>query len=297
MIRLAAAAATDPGLERETNEDSAYAQVVSASGQEPLGLFIVCDGMGGHLGGECASFWAVETIKQELAGFLQAQDPNRTASLSGRDPDPTLSGEASAGAPSQVEDQTLTSPLQEMELHIRRAVQRANQVVYEYATRNPETAAGAGTTLNMVLVRGRRAVIANVGDSRTYMLRSHNLNQITRDHSLVATLAAAGQIRPEEIFSHPQRNIIYRSLGQKEEIPVDIFVVTLQAGDALLLCSDGLWEMVREVRILAHLIEKAEEPQLACEALVKAARQAGGEDNIGVVVVKVAEDGLVQEAP
>ncbi len=279
MIRLAAAAVTDPGLERESNEDSAYAQVVSVSGQEPGGLFIVCDGMGGHLGGECASFWAVETLKQELADVLEPPDPRSTAVLSSKTPDPAPDGEAL----------TVASPSHELETRIWKAVQRANRVVYEYALRHPEEAAGAGTTLSMALVRGGRAVIANVGDSRTYLLRARSLRQITHDHSLVATLAAAGQIRPEDIFVHPQRNIIYRSLGQKEEVPVDIFVETLQAGDALLLCSDGLWEMVREGRILARLIEKAEEPHQACEALVQAAKLAGGEDNIGVVVVKVSD--------
>jgi len=277
MIRLAAAAVTDPGLERESNEDHAYAQVVTASGQEPGGLFIVCDGMGGHLGGECASFWAVETLKQELADLLGPPDPRSTASLSAKDPGPE--GEAL----------TLVSTTQELEKRMWQAIQQANRVVYEYALRHPEEAAGAGTTLSMALVRDGRAVIANVGDSRTYLLRASSLRQITIDHSLVATLAAAGQIRPEEIFVHPQRNIIYRSLGQKEEVPVDFFVERLLPGDILLLCSDGLWEMVREGRLLARLIEKAGEPQQACEALVQAAKLAGGEDNIGVVVVKVLD--------
>jgi protein phosphatase len=278
MIRLAAAAVTDPGLERESNEDYVFAQVVADASQEPMGLFIICDGMGGHLGGECASFWAVETIKQELGELLKPENSRHMAILSGQEIEAAQNEEAL----------TLPSLGSGLELEIHRAIQRANQVVYEYAQRHPEEAAGAGTTLSMAFVLGSRLVIANIGDSRTYLLRSSKLRQITQDHSLVATLAAAGQIQPEEIFTHPQRNIIYRSLGQKDEIPVDIYVETLQAGDTLLLCSDGLWEMVREGRIIARLIEKAEEPRQACEALVQAAKHAGGEDNIGVVVVKVS---------
>jgi len=132
-----------------------------------------------------------------------------------------------------------------------------------------------------------RAVVCNVGDSRTYLIRNNKLQQITKDHSLVATMVANHQIRPSEVYTHPQRNLIYRSLGIKSEVEVDIFVQILKSGDYLLLCSDGLWEMLPDEKLLVQLVTKAETPQAACRQLVEAANRSGGADNIGVVVVKI----------
>lgn len=278
MMNLAAAARTDKGKEREANEDRVWSQVFSASGGEPIGLFIVCDGMGGHLAGEIASQLAMETVKHELSDLFQAQDPRLTVRLEeGEMPSGLVAGNIPATR------QALSSRMDE---RVTAAIQRANLVVYEYGRRKSE-ARDAGTTLTLALVQGSRAIIANVGDSRTYLLRDHQLRQVTQDHSLVASLVASGQIRPEEVFTHPQRNVIYRSLGQKQRMPVDIFVETLQPGDTLLLCSDGLWEMLRTSREIGALLESESDPALICQQLIDAANRAGGEDNIGVVVVKL----------
>jgi serine/threonine protein phosphatase PrpC len=278
MIRLESATLTNPGRERDINEDRAWAQIYAPSEGAPVGLFIVCDGIGGNLGGECASHWAVEAIKQEMADQFVPVNPRATVRLSDDEIQAVVEGK----------EATLLSSAAKMEGRLRQAIQKANRVVYQYAQEKPRQAADAGTTVTMAVVQGQRAVIANVGDSRTYILRNRKMRQITHDHSLVASMVASGQIRPEEIFVHPQRNVIYRSLGQKRQVQIDTFWETLQPGDHLLLCSDGLWEMVQDETVIAHLIESAKTPVLACQVLIDSANTAGGEDNIGVVVVRVS---------
>lgn len=278
MIRLEAAALTHPGRVRELDEDRAWAQVYSASEGQPVGLFIVCDGVGGHLGGECASHWAVEAIKVELSDLFFPKDPRATVRLTEEELRKVVEANGEA---------TRLSAIAKLEGRLRQAIQKANRVVYGYAQQKPEKAADAGTTVTMAVIQGQRAVIANVGDSRTYLLHNHRLRQISQDHSLVASLVASGQIRPEDIYTHPQRNYIFRSLGQKRQVQVDTFWENLQSGDGLLLCSDGLWEMVQDDDALARIIESASSPAQACQKLVEAANLGGGEDNIGVVVVRV----------
>jgi PPM family protein phosphatase len=277
MIRLEAATLTDSGKQRDVNEDSTWQQVCEASNGKLIGLFIVCDGMGGHMGGEYASHWAIETIRQSLVDLFTPRDPRATVLLTADEVEASLKGAK------------MTRKLESSDLddRIREAVQKANEVVYHLGLNKPAQAADAGATVTMALVKGNLAVIANVGDSRTYLLRNHTMRQISRDHSLVATLVESGQIRPEELFSHPQRSLIYRSLGQKNQIQVDTFLETIQKGDTLLLCSDGLWEMVQDESVMMQLIESASSPDEACHKLVEAANLAGGEDNIGVVVVRV----------
>jgi protein phosphatase len=277
MLKLDAAALHDPGKQRAVDEDRAWAQIFMTSEGDAMGLFVVCDGIGGHLGGDCASQWALETIKRELRNLFCPLDPRGTKELSRSELDAALRGSSS----------TRLSNVRKLERQVRRAVERANLVVYEYAQQRPQKAGDAGTTLTLALVSGERAVIANVGDSRTYLLRDHRLRQITQDHSLVANLVTSGQIKPEEVYTHPQRNLIYRSLGYKPELHVDTFMQMLQPGDYLLLCSDGLWEMVRDEQKMAQIILEAPSTEQACRSLVEAANNSGGEDNIGVVVVKI----------
>jgi protein phosphatase len=142
-----------------------------------------------------------------------------------------------------------------------------------------------GTTLTLALVVGDRVIVANVGDSRTYLYRDGALRRISQDHSLVMRLVELGQLAEEDIYSHPQRNAVLRSLGDQSDIDVDLFSERLQPGDALLLCSDGQWEMTRDAT-MEQLIATHADPQRACEALVAAANEAGGEDNISVVLVR-----------
>ncbi len=278
MIKLAAAALTDPGRRRPINEDQVWSQVYLSSRGDSIGLFIVCDGIGGHLGGEFASYWAVESVKRELGDLFCPGDPRATVHLTPEEIEASLNGT----------DLTRLSSIRKYEKMVEQAIQKANQVVYEYAQQKPHQAGDAGTTISMVLVINSWAIAANVGDSRTYLLHDRQIQQISKDHSLVATLVASGQIKPEEIYIHPQRNLIYRSLGQKRDAQVDTFIHKVLPGDYLLLCSDGLWEMVQDDNLLARLILEAETLEQACAKLVDTANIAGGEDNIGVVVVKIS---------
>jgi len=277
MIKLRAGFLTDPGHVREENEDSVWAQVVAPVSWAPIGLFVICDGMGGHMGGKYASYWAVEAVKSEFGNLMAAKDPRATLVLTSEDVKAVQQG--TYHPPRTVET--------DLEMVTKSAIQKANQVVYDYSKHKPRQAANAGTTISMMALRGPDAVIANVGDSRTYLLRDHQLVQITRDHSLVASLVAEGQILPEEIYTHPRRNMIYRYLGQRGLVQADLFHQELKPGDFIVLCSDGLWEMLPDDHLIIEIIEQAEDPQSSCQALVDAANQAGGEDNISVVVVEV----------
>lgn len=279
MFKLTSAALSHPGLLRQENEDCVWSQIFSPPGQQPTGLFIVCDGMGGHMGGKFASYWAVEAVRREFSDLFVEKDPRATLVLTDEDIQKARSGELVIPKPPDEPD------LEEL---TQRAIGKANQVVYDFASHKPEMAANAGTTITMAAIRGRQAVVANAGDSRTYIIRRGRIRQISRDHSLVATLVSDGQILPNEIFIHPQRNVIYRFLGQKGMTQADVFVETLQPGDWLLLCSDGLWEMVQDDKRMLRLAKSAADLEAACQALIDAANQAGGEDNISVVLVKVS---------
>ena len=277
MLKLKASALTDPGRKRSENQDHVWAQVSKPSAGDEIGLFIVCDGVGGHQGGDYASQWAVKAVISGLEDLFSPGDPLQTVLLSKEEQERSKSGE----------EVTRVSEIRKLEMIVRLAVQHASQVVYESTQQNPSLADDAGTTITMAVVLGGRAVIANVGDSRTYLLREGRIRQVTQDHSLVAVLVASGQILPDEVFTHPQRNLIFRSLGQRDEVQVDTFIELLSPGDFLLLCSDGLWEMLPDESRMLDLVYGAKSPQQAARLLIDAANLAGGDDNIGVVVVAV----------
>jgi serine/threonine protein phosphatase PrpC len=147
-----------------------------------------------------------------------------------------------------------------------------------------------GMTMTATLVVDTTAYVAHVGDSRFYLYREPaGLLQIMQDHSLVAALAAAGVIQPEDIYTHPRRNLIYRCLGEKATVEVDTCAVPLAAGDILLLCSDGLWEMVRDRQIADVLTSPMPNPSRTAHALIQAALEGGGVDNVSAIVAKVSK--------
>jgi serine/threonine protein phosphatase PrpC len=276
-ITLDACAHTDSGRLRRKNEDTVFQKIVAMPGEDDVGLFIVADGVGGRLAGKAASYWAVETVKNALADLIDHRDPRATNRF---DQETILNLQAAIDEGSDPEN---------LKHRVEEAVHNANKVVREYARKRPAEARDAGSTLSLAMVQGHHVTVANVGDSRVYILRDGRLHQITTDHSLVQRLIDTGRIKPEHRFTHPRRNLIYRSLGASEHVESDIFSLQVVADDHLLLCSDGLWEMVRDPDVITQIIQTAPTVEAACERLVTAANAAGGEDNIGVVLVRVEE--------
>jgi len=243
---------------RSLNEDGLLSMELSSlEGTESMffGLYAVADGVGGCEGGEIASSVALRVLAASIAKSLllpilrpDAQSLNRESVL-------------------QV---------------LAKGVEAANNEVYNQAQAKGNN---MGTTLAVVLVVNDTAYIANIGDSRIYLLEGEQLRQVTTDHSFVAGLVAAGEITRDQIYTHPRRNIITRCLGMQRDMEVDIFVEELKSGDSLLICSDGLWEMVRDDKINQVLLQ-SRSPQCACEGLVELANQNGGIDNVSVIIFK-----------
>lgn len=257
--RLAVAARTDRGMTRPINEDTVYAGEFSTS-EAPIGtLLLVADGMGGHRAGDVASALAVATLKQTLTEAL------------------------SAGLPG---DDAAWHDL------LRQAVSEANRQVYARARADAATR-GMGTTLTVAVVTATRAHLAHVGDSRAYLMNPAGVagehitwTQLTVDHTLVARLVDIGQLTPEQARSHPQRHMLYRSLGTDPTTEVDALSQALAPGDVLLLCSDGLVNHVDDPELAQIVLAEPGEDR-ACERLIALANARGGTDNISVVIARV----------
>ncbi len=167
-----------------------------------------------------------------------------------------------------------------------RAVERANRRIYEEAESNPQYQ-GMGTTISAVLVRGHWAYVAQVGDSRVYVARDKAVQQITDDHSLVAEQLRNGYITEQEARNHSLKNLITRAVGIKDEVAIDLFTIHIKKDDTILLCSDGLSNMVLDDEIARSLA--IDNVQGACRVLVGRALEEGGNDNVTVAVVRVTE--------
>lgn len=305
-LRLVAASKTDVGQQRDQNEDNCYANVVE-NDQQSAGLFIVADGMGGYHAGEIASKIAVDTIGEILSPLFGPTSNQPTLRLNKR-----KRGKGKAAKGEERDDPAKTQPLAELHEEsggeaehetrqldeslivqhygdkLREAIERSSEAIVSYGQEHTE-ARGLGSTVTAALTIGDQAFVANVGDSRTYLLRDGKLERLTQDHSLVERLVEAGQISREQVYDHRQRNLIYRSLGAgHSEVEVDIFTEHLQPGDALLLCSDGLWEMVRDPQI-ESILNEVTDPAEACDVLIERANENGGEDNITAVLVRCLE--------
>ncbi len=243
-------ARTNVGQVRENNEDK-----VSLWGLDGVILAIVADGMGGAAAGEVASRLTVEAVQADFLGASRGSDNL-----------PTLS------------ETDLSSRLVD-------AIHDANKAVVQRAQDEP-TLKGMGTTSTLALIRGNRAMIAHVGDSRAYIVDGKEgwINQVTDDHSFVQALVASGHITPEQAKQHPMGNVLYRALGQSLDLEVDIYTRYLKAGDRLVICSDGLTRHLQPADI-AKIVLENEDPQEATQSLIELANSRGGEDNVSAVVI------------
>jgi serine/threonine protein phosphatase PrpC len=183
----------------------------------------------------------------------------------------------------------LAAPEQVIEL-----IRAANRRVYSYSSENA-SARGMGTTMTVAMVAGDGVVIGHVGDSRAYLLRDDKLTQLTQDHSLVAELIRSGRLSPEEAETHPQRSVITRALGTDPEVEVDLFSLAAKDRDLFLLCSDGLTSMVADEEMERLLVDSRDDLDAATRELIEAANQAGGEDNISVVLFELEVTAVPEE--
>lgn len=265
-VHLSVASNSDAGDIRraDPNEDSTLVllfQRIHESNATPAGLFVVADGMGGHDNGQRASHIAISSIADRITRDLFLAP---------------LSSENAGETVNAPDEDALVSLLND-------AVENANAAIYK---ENQRDKTDMGSTITGFMIYGDYAFIFNVGDSRTYMVRGGQIYRLTTDHSLVAQLVAGGLIQPDDVYTHPQRSQIFRSLGDKLNVQVDIFKQQLHPGDILLSCCDGLWEMVRDPQI-ESILTTAPDLQTACSQLIDAANENGGEDNISAVIVSV----------
>lgn len=247
--------ASHVGKVRGRNEDALFtleSTILQDDESLPFGLFIVADGMGGHKGGQLASSLTTRVVADWIVREVYL---------------PFLMGEAQDAGQWPINEALVE------------AITTANAAVHEAV---PE----AGTTVTCALLLGANAYIAHVGDSRAYLINRANIRRITRDHSLVDRLIELGQISAEEALTHPQRNVLYRAVGQAGTLEVDTYLQSMPGSSYLLLCSDGLWSVVPETEIV-EVINSAPSPQAACQKLIQMANDRGGEDNITAVLVAI----------
>lgn len=245
---------TDPGRKRKGNED--------ALGVDPdIGLAVVADGMGGHQSGEVASQLTVETLRQFVARAHQDRD---------------LTWPFGLDAGRSFEANCLTT-----------AIKLANQAVFRAATGRPELA-GMGTTVVAVLAGKGRLCYASVGDSRVYLWRGKSLRQLTRDDSWLEAAASQQLLDAAELESHPFRHVLTKAIGLQEDLEFDVGEEPLHEEDCVLLCSDGLTSALTDARIEELVRDHKGDLEGTCRALVDAANEAGGPDNVTVVMLRAA---------
>lgn len=278
----------DQGRVRERQEDSIWAQRIGSS---PVALLMVADGMGGQRGGDVASRAAVESAVATLRPLLGSLYPVPTLRLPGEAP---LPAEPFPWEPRRTDSLHDLTPIAERRALLLRTLEQvvidANAAV-RTAAAAIDAADDAGCTFTLAVIVGRALYLAHVGDSRAYLWRQAQLRLLTHDHSGAAALVAAGIVTPEKARQLPVAHQLYRYLGgAPAQAKPDISELELMPGDVLLLCSDGLWDMLPEVEI-AHLLLAHQDLAALAATLVDAANAAGGEDNISVALAHIGSEG------
>ncbi|MBI3159211.1 MAG: Stp1/IreP family PP2C-type Ser/Thr phosphatase [Chloroflexi bacterium] len=251
-VRYNIAKESNVGRVRRNNQDAMGAWVQHYPDRPPLAVLVVADGMGGHEAGEIASQLAVEKLLELLT--------------------PAVEGGIQLG--------------EELDAMLANAITQASTAIVNFTVSHKIEPGNMGTTLECAVLMGGEGRIAHVGDSRIYQLTANGLNQVTEDHSAVAELVSVGVLKPEDVYTHPRRNILTRSVGGPWPLEVDMVPVSLKVGDRLMLCSDGLWGLVRDDDI-ERILLKADPPDRLVQELIEAALEAGGDDNITVILCDV----------
>lgn len=252
-MKVSAFGMTDVGRKRSKNEDCFLCN-------DELLLYVVADGMGGHSGGEFASNLAVTTIEEVVRGI--SDDPEATV-IEGVNTDDASIGD-----------------------RLKYAIQMASSKIFDRALYD-NSLKGMGTTAVACLLKDGIAHVAHVGDSRAYLIHANKIRQLTKDHSLVAEQVAAGVLSKQDAKGHKLKNVITRSVGYQEDVESDLNSVELHMGDKLLLCSDGLSNMLED-EALEQIISSMPVKE-ACKKLVEKANEKGGDDNISAVLIEVTD--------
>ncbi len=236
---------SDTGIVRKNNQDTFFCCTENDGKQA---IFVVCDGMGGANAGNIASDIAASVFKEHVMKHIRPSMSNKY-----------------------------------MESILKNAVNFANYETYQTALSSREYS-GMGTTLVGGFVNDDDLVLVNVGDSRAYLINSEGIEKITIDHSVVEEMIMRGEITEEEAREHPRRNLITRALGTDERVKSDIYTYKIDQGTKILLCSDGLSNMISSEE-MKKIIDSAESSQIACETLIDKANERGGYDNITAVLI------------
>lgn len=237
---------TDKGVVRKENQDAYFLELYRDRDQA---LCIVCDGMGGAKAGDVASSMAVELTSEYLSHSLKpGMSPRELASV------------------------------------LKKAVEQANKEVFRYAVSNADCF-GMGTTLVAAIVEGNTAVLANVGDSRAYRITREGAVRLTRDHSVVEEMISRGEISRDQARTHPVKNYITRAVGTEDKVLCDVYTEELAPGDFLLLCTDGLSNIVSDPELLFEVLYCGE-PDDCCTRLMKIAAERGAPDNVTIVLLQ-----------
>jgi len=262
-LQVKSAGISDVGLKREGNEDS-------YSIEDSLGLYIVADGMGGHVAGEVASRIAVEMINKSFKKWVTEKAS---------------------------EDELFGTPDSSLSLlgnYVLSSIRLANKVVYEMALEHKEYH-GMGTTVVMIVITPELMIAANVGDSRLYMLRDGELERLSKDHTIVAEQVELGMMTKEEAENSPMRHILTRNFGSSEDVAPDIFEIEPSDNDRFILCSDGLTDLVKDDELMI-IVQEEDNPESICRKLLDTVLRRGAHDNTTIISIFLSDLGRSKKA-